>query len=733
MSFASSTRFVRCIFRYGAFLLLTFFCRTVDLSAQLGPMSISPSATVPGEGYTVTLQGGNNMTIDVEYKYNGVVQDPVFAWQTLDSNGQKFVALSTSTALGTYEIYGVRQNGTSAWTPVAASVDVRQQPSTASFAPNPANQGEGYQVYTDVGFGTTVDLRRTFNGGQQIISTTILWGYGSCCGSDPQGTYTYTGIKNSVALNFFPAGPLDVIVIPPRDFTLTSNPSSQTVQQGQSATYTINVTPLNGFFTTVSLSASGLPTGATATFNPSSLDFSSGSPQTSTLTITTASTTPVGSSTITVTGTPFAGQTHSITVTLGVGTAPAVVKDYIYLGGRLVAIDTTSVTSPSPPTTPTNLTGTAISATQISLSWTASTGGSGSLGYSVYRNGSLVNATPITATSLTDSGLNPITAYSYYVQASDGGGNTSAPSSTITVTTLNAIPAAPSSLSATADSSTQITLRWTSNSTNESGFKIDRQIGSGNWTTPYSQVAAGATQFHDSSLTASTSYSYRVRAYNSLGDSANTNIASASTLADPPGAPANLTATMVSSTHVNLSWTASTGNAAQYRIERSQGGQGNTYTQVGTSTTPSYSDSTAVTGITYLYRVRAADAGGILSGYSNVDFATTIVFTDEPLCSPSDQPSCSPWTPIKAQHILDLRQAVNAVRLTAGLGAATWTDANLVGVVVKAVHLQELRTNLSSALIALGFSAPSFTDPTITPGQTVIKKVHIEELRKYAK
>src|SRR5262249_53253901 len=55
------------------------------------------------------------------------------------------------------------------------------------------------------------------------------------------------------------------------DFTLSATPNSQTITQGGSASYTASVSPLNGFAGAVSLSISGLPSGATGTFNPTSI------------------------------------------------------------------------------------------------------------------------------------------------------------------------------------------------------------------------------------------------------------------------------------------------------------------------------------------------------------------------------------------------------------------------------------------------------------------------------
>jgi membrane carboxypeptidase/penicillin-binding protein PbpC len=86
------------------------------------------------------------------------------------------------------------------------------------------------------------------------------------------------------------------------------------------------------------------------------------------------------------------------------------------------------------PTTPTGLTATPASATSITLSWTASTDDTAVAGYKIYRNGSLV-ATSTTA-SYTDTGLTPLTKYSYTVLATDAAGNASSQSSAASATTL---------------------------------------------------------------------------------------------------------------------------------------------------------------------------------------------------------------------------------------------------------------------------------------------------------
>jgi len=84
---------------------------------------------------------------------------------------------------------------------------------------------------------------------------------------------------------------------PAPDFTVSISPTSQSVAQGQSTSYTVGVNRAGGFAGSVSLSVSGLPAGAGGSFSPNPAAGSS-----STLTVTTSPTTPTGSFALTVTG-----------------------------------------------------------------------------------------------------------------------------------------------------------------------------------------------------------------------------------------------------------------------------------------------------------------------------------------------------------------------------------------------------------------------------------------------
>jgi hypothetical protein len=183
-----------------------------------------------------------------------------------------------------------------------------------------------------------------------------------------------------------------------------------------------------------------------------------------------------------------------------------------------------------------------------------------------------------------------------------------------------------------------------------------------------------------------------------------------------PPAPTGLVATAVSTGQVNLSWSAAT-TATQYEVLRSSAP--GVFTTVTMTPLTTFNDTTVSPTTAYVYQVRALDAAARPSPLSAPDLATTILFTNDPAAGI-----------VKAVHVSELRQAVNAVRATAGLSASTFTDAALNSTIrIKAVHLQELRTALTAARSALGLSAQSFTDATLVAGTTKVKAAHVQELR----
>jgi chitodextrinase len=286
-----------------------------------------------------------------------------------------------------------------------------------------------------------------------------------------------------------------------------------------------------------------------------------------------------------------------------------------------------SVTTPPAPDTqapsiPIGLTAAAVSSTQINLSWTASTDNVGVTGYRVYRAGTLL-ATVGAVTAYQDTGLSASTSYSYTVQAVDAAGNASAQSASVSATTQAApdtsAPSVPTGLTAAAVSSTQINLSWTASTDNVgvTGYRVYRAG------TLLATVGA-VTAYQDTGLSASTSYSYTVQAVDAAGNaSAQSASVSATTQAAPdtvaPSVPTGPTAAAVSSTQINLSWTASTDNVrvTGYRVYRA----GTLLATVGAVT--AY-QNTGLNGSTnYSYTVQAVDAAGNASAQSASASATT--------------------------------------------------------------------------------------------------------------
>jgi hypothetical protein len=183
---------------------------------------------------------------------------------------------------------------------------------------------------------------------------------------------------------------------------------------------------------------------------------------------------------------------------------------------------------------PTGLAATAVSGSEIDVVWTDNS--STETAFLVDRSPdgntfSQIASLPAGSTSYASKGLTANTTYYYRVRAQSSFGS-SAPSNTASATTLNP-PAAPSNLSATAVSTSQINLAWVDNSTNETGFHIERSTD-GKTFALLTDVGAGVISYSDNGLLKGTKYYYRVRSFNSNVSpgltSAYSNTASATTL-----------------------------------------------------------------------------------------------------------------------------------------------------------------------------------------------------------
>jgi chitodextrinase len=202
--------------------------------------------------------------------------------------------------------------------------------------------------------------------------------------------------------------------------------------------------------------------------------------------------------------------------------------------------------------------------------------------------------------------------------ARDAAGNVTSTTAVVSVANADTTPpSAPANLSASAAAYNRVNLSWTASSDNVgvSGYYIIR-----NGTTI---ATTSSTSYADTSVTASTNYQYQVQAYDTAGNiSALSNIAQITTPSSPdtspPSAPTGLTAVAVSSSQINLSWSASSDNVGVVAYDVYRNG-----VKIGSPSTTSFGDSGLAASTTYSYYIVARDAAGNSSSNSAPVSATT--------------------------------------------------------------------------------------------------------------
>ena len=290
---------------------------------------------------------------------------------------------------------------------------------------------------------------------------------------------------------------------------------------------------------------------------------------------------------------------------------------------RDVTVTVTNVADTPMPGRVTVLTATATDHSTVSLTWQAPGGGATVTGYRILRRAvasersfqTLSQDTGTTSTTWTDSGVSSRTRYAYRVRAlgEHGAGRFSTLASVITP--APPAPGQATRLTATAAAHNTVSLSWNApgDGGTVTGYQIlRRNLGSDDGLQVLVQnTGSTGTTYTDSSVTARTRYSYRVRALGDQGQGAISNFANVTTPVAPvPGRVTGLTATVTEDNTVSLSWNApgSGGAVTGYQILRRNLGSEDRFqvlVQDTDNTGVTWTDSSVSTGTRYSYRVRA--------------------------------------------------------------------------------------------------------------------------------
>jgi Chitobiase/beta-hexosaminidase C-terminal domain/Concanavalin A-like lectin/glucanases superfamily len=378
-------------------------------------LTITTSASTPGGNYTVTV-AGNGGEVTKTTSFNLGVNSPNAATPTINPNS------------GTY----------------TGSVSVTLQSSTAGAA-----------IYYTTNGSTPSQSSTLYTGTMTLTNSAVVKAKAFKSGYNSSGEASASFTVNQLF-----------------NFSL-SNSGDKSATAGSSVTNSISATLVSGSAQPVTFSASGLPSGATASFSPNSCSPSCSS----TLTISTSSSTPAGSSSITVTASG-GGVTKTTTFNLGVG-LPTVATPTISPNG-----------------------GTYTGSVPVSLQTSTA-------GASIYytTNGS----TPTQSSTLYTGAMTLTNSSVVKAKAFKSGYNASSEASaTFTIV-----------------SAPKLTVTWQDNSNNEDNFEVERKTGTNGSYVRIVTLAANNNSYADAGVISGATYCYRVRAANSSAVSGYSNEACA--------------------------------------------------------------------------------------------------------------------------------------------------------------------------------------------------------------
>jgi FtsP/CotA-like multicopper oxidase with cupredoxin domain len=299
--------------------------------------------------------------------------------------------------------------------------------------------------------------------------------------------------------------------------------------------------------------------------------------------------------------------------------------------------------------------------------------------------------------TLVDPGADPQAANQYRVVARNTVGYGGAfPSKTVSSTSAvlsGGVVAAPADLAATVNAGPVVDLTWNDKATNETGFGVERSTDGGTtWTpiaTPPANPVNGATAWTDATVTAGSTYSYRVGAVGPGGPQY-----SGTVTVQLVATPTTLVAVPLAGPAVGLAWNDNATNETGYQVERSaNGGAWTAIANLGAIAGPnaSYTDSTVTRGTDYQYRVSAVNGN---------DRATSNVASSYVIAAPTGLTATQVAGPAAALSWSGRAPSFLVERSTDG--GTTWTSVITLGP---------------------GNGLITYTDPGATPGRTYTYRV----------
>jgi subtilase family serine protease len=307
-------------------------------------LSTSPNSVTLTQGSngtsTITVNPLNGFSSSVSFSVSGLPSGVTASFNPASSTNTSAITFSSSSsaAVGTSNvtvtgISGILTSTTSISLTVnpvlVANFTLSATPDNVSIVQG-ASGTSTINVVPQNGFNGSVSLSATglpsgvtasFNPANSSGTSTLTL---TASGTATTGAATVTIIGTAGTLTNSTTVSLTVSQLLVANFTLSASPSSLTIVQGASGTSTIGVAPQNGFNGSVTLSASGLPSGVTASFNPAS---TSGA---STLTLTASDTATLGAASIAITGTS-GSLTNATTLALTINGAPGSTLPSVWL------------------------------------------------------------------------------------------------------------------------------------------------------------------------------------------------------------------------------------------------------------------------------------------------------------------------------------------------------------------------------------------------------------------